>query len=430
MPASVVNRRLSSLRARLEPTLAATVTTTRAARAHTGPLLERMWRRARPVLDVVRPLGWTVAVVAVVGWLVGSTLGWVEAMTLASVAAALLVLAALFLVGRSALAVAVEVRPPRVTVGERAVGQLTATNAASTRLLPIRVDLVVGIAVAGFDISSLAPGDHQEELFQVGTERRGVIRVGPARVVRADPLGLFARVVSQSTAVDLYVHPRTVRVPGAGIGFLRDIEGGESADLSPSDLAFHSLREYVPGDDRRHVHWKTSARSGRLMVQQFVDTRRSHVLLVLDDEAVRYGGADDFEVAVSVVASIGVRAIADDQVRSVVVGGRFLPARSRGALLDALSEVGADGPIGSMERSAAVAARSTSEPSIVILVTGGTATVPELRTMARRFSIDARVAAVRVGSPEARIQMIENMLVLDLLDLADLPRVVNVAVRA
>jgi uncharacterized protein (DUF58 family) len=249
-------------------------------------------------------------------------------------------------------------------------------------------------------------------------------------VVRADPLGLFSRVVQQSTATELFVHPRTVRVPGAGAGFLRDLEGRESADMSPSDLAFHSLREYVPGDDRRHVHWKTSARSGRLMVQQFVDTRRSHVLIILDDELARYPEPTQFETAVSVVASIGVRSVMDDQVRTVVAGERVLPTRSRNTLLDALSAVEMLDRAGAGARNASVAGRAAADASIAVVVTGASMSIPEIRRMARRFTVDTRFVGIRVGAPAMGMQSIENIMVLDLVTLDDLPRIVNVAVGA
>ncbi len=400
------------------------------AREWVRPHASRVWRRSRPVLRTVRPLGWVVVAMAVLGWMVGTTLGWIEATTLGAVAGLLVLFCLAFLIGRSSLTVSIDLRPTRVTVGERAVGQITATNASATRLLPVRVDLVVGTATASFDIPSLGGGDHHDELFQVATERRGIIPVGPARVVRADPLGLFARVVQQSTATELYVHPKTLRVPGAGAGFLRDLEGRDSADMSASDLAFHSLREYVPGDDRRHVHWKTSARSGRLMVQQFVDTRRSHVLLVLDDETGRYPDPGHFETAVSVMASIGVQAVMDDQVRTMVAGQRSLRVRTRNTLLDALSGVELSDQPGALVRNVAVASRAAPDASLVVLVTGSETTVPEVRRTARRFSIDARVVSIRVGAAAADMQVIENLMVLDLPMLEDLPRVVNVAVSA
>ena len=392
------------------------------------PVLIAVWKRCLPVLRVVRPLGWVVVAIAVFSWLIGTVLGWIEATTVSAVAGILVLFCAAFLIGRSSLTVAIDLRPTRVTVGERAMGQITAANESTTRLLPIRIDLVVGNALASFDIPSLGGGDHHEELFQVATERRGVIPVGPARVVRADPLGLFARVVQQSTATELFVHPKTVRVPGAGAGFLRDLEGRESADMSPSDLAFHSLREYVPGDDRRHVHWKTSARSGRLMVQQFVDTRRSHVLVILDDDEGSYSDPAVFEVAVSVVASLGVRAVIDDQVRTVVATERALPTRTRTTLLDALSRVDMVGQPGALSRNAVVASRSAPDASIVVLVTGASTPIPVIRRLARRFTVDTRFVGIRVGASEAGMQAIENIMVLDLATLNDLPRTVSVAV--
>ena len=59
-----------------------------------------------------------------------------------------------------------------------------------------------------------------------------------------------------------------------------------------SDLAFHALREYQPGDDRRYIHWRSSAKAGRLLVRQFLDTRRSHLSIVVDADPDLYAGGE------------------------------------------------------------------------------------------------------------------------------------------
>src|SRR5699024_7558402 len=79
------------------------------------------------------------------------------------------------------------------------------------------------------------------------------------------------------------------------------------SDLSSSDIAFHALRDYAPGDDRRHVHWRTTARTGKLMVRQFEETRRSHVVVALDNLAEHYASDDEIELAVSAAASIAAQ---------------------------------------------------------------------------------------------------------------------------
>ena len=110
----------------------------------------------------------------------------------------------------------------------------------------------------------------------VPTDRRSVIPVGPPSAVRSDPLGLVRRDVVEQTTWSCSCTRRSS--PGlARPGLERDLEGQTTNDLSTSDVAFHTLRDYVPGDDRRHVHWRSTAKAGRLMVRQFVDTRRSHL---------------------------------------------------------------------------------------------------------------------------------------------------------
>ena len=74
-------------------------------------------------------------------------------------------------------------------------------------------------------------------------------------------------------------------------------------------MAFHRLREYVPGDDLRLVHWRSSARSGRLVVKHNVDTSQPFSVVLLD---VRPGGytAESFESAIDVAASVLVSSAA------------------------------------------------------------------------------------------------------------------------
>jgi len=45
---------------------------------------------------------------------------------------------------------------------------------------------------------------------------------------------------------------------------------------------FESLREWVPGDDLRHIDWKATAKRGKVITRQYEAERRQHVLLVLD----------------------------------------------------------------------------------------------------------------------------------------------------
>ena len=160
-----------------------------------------------------------------------------------------------------------------------------------------------------------------------------MIRVGPVRARRTDPLGLLRREATWGRPAELYVRPRMVTLDALGSGFLRDQEGAPLDEISLDDLAFHALREYVPGDDLRHVHWRSSARAGQLLVRQYHQTRRNHVTVLLDDSRSAYDGEEDFELAVSVAASLVLRAALDQCELTFVCGarGRERPRRRGGA---------------------------------------------------------------------------------------------------
>ena len=122
-------------------------------------------------------------------------------------------------------------------------------------------------------------------------------------------------------------------------GVIRDQEGIPSDEISMSDLAFHALREYVPGDELRHVHWRSSAKANKLQIRQYHDTRRSHLTVVVDDDSGSYGDPEDFETAVSVAASVAARADRDGLDLSMLCGEHAVTGRGLDAVLDACCRI-------------------------------------------------------------------------------------------
>ena len=109
-----------------------------------------------------------------------------------------------------------------------------------------------------------------------------------------------------------------------------------------TDEEFAALRSYEPGDDVRQVHWRTSARLGRLVVQQFEQPWQRRTTVVLDVRRTAHD-PESFERAVSAAASVVehtaeqgdlVRLVTTDGTDSGVVG-----AEVESQLLDELAAV-------------------------------------------------------------------------------------------
>jgi uncharacterized protein (DUF58 family) len=350
--------------------------------------------RVRDVARAISPAGRLVAALGVLAWLAGWQLGWQEAMWIAAACAVVFLLGVGFLLGATDLDVTVDVDPLRVTVGEPAGGALFVRNTGKRRMLPLRVELTVGRGAATFDVPSLSADAVHDELFVLPTSRRQIIPVGPATSVRGDPLGLTRRAIDWTEPVDLYVHPRIARLDNLGAGFLRDLEGQPTADLSANDVAFHTLREYVPGDDRRFIHWRTTARVGDLMVRQFVDTRRSHLAIVLDTRPSSYLDESEFELAISLAGSLGTRALRDDQEVSLSVGSGPLPATNGQQLLDSLAGIDWSHRHEDLV-SQSIRVTGTAGISIVTLLTGSALPLVDARRAIRRFDESVRGLVVR-----------------------------------
>jgi len=385
---------------------------------------------------VVTPLGWLVAAFVAVAWVAGRSLGWAELVLAAMLGAVVLVASVGLTAGRASARGEIALERDRVTAGASVGASLELTGTSRRRLLPLTVELPVGDGVRRFDLPASTQGTARREVFTIGTGRRGVIAVGPATTVRGDPFGLLRRAAPLAGMQELLVHPVTVPLRPLAGGLLRDLEGRTTDDVSMSDLAFHALRAYAPGDDRRHIHWRSSARALSadagadqagmvaggvdLLVRQFNDTRRSHLMIVVDGDPGAYARPDDVELAMSAGASVAIRAIRDETETTVVAADQLAASRLGRRALDAFARAGVTAaPLAELVASGL---RAAPDVTNALLVTGSAREFTELRRAAAWFPPEVMVVAVRVD-PAGRtaVSSAGALAVLDLAALGDLP---------
>ncbi len=388
-------------------------------------------RRSRTRLSGV---GWGAGLLGAAAAVAGVLLGWVELASAGAVGVAAVLVAVAMTWGRLPHDVRLDLADRRVRVGERAFGGVVVSAPSGRRTRAVRLELQVGAGRAELEVPALGPGEEHEELFAVPTDRRAVVTVGPVRAVRGDPLGIAVRHAVTTGSEELYVHPRVVMLTGADAGLLRDLEGGATRDLSDMDLAFHALRDYVVGDDRRSIHWRTTARRGELTVKQYEDTRRTQTAIALatDPRDYRHGEDDaELELAVSVVASVGVRVLSEEHPLEVLAGSGRVRTTARRPFLDDCSAI-ACGPEGTGSRLLGRrVAREAPDVTLAFLVTGSVVPDADLRAAARHVPEGTRtlvISCVPGAEVEVRTQRTLSLVRLGRLD--DLPRALRLAAAA
>jgi len=157
--------------------------------------------------------------------------------------------------------------------------------------------------------------ERRVELRRVGRHRfaggydlravpRGRYAFDTVRLTIEDPFGLARTSLEQGEPQALVVYPRLVeleRLFSEGGAHAQD--GRRLLLRRPTGYELHSVREHADGESLRMVHWRSTARRGRLMVKELEDAPRDEVAILLDGDA-RTGPGEGFEVAVRAAGSI------------------------------------------------------------------------------------------------------------------------------
>ncbi len=288
--------------------------------------------------------GWALLVVGVALAIGAATLHYAELDVLAAGCGVALVVAVVWRLGGPRLTIDRQLERDRVTVGDPARARVHVTNLTRRRVSSLVAVETYGSRRLPVELPRVAAGATAELAYDLPTERRGVVAVGPFVVRRADPLDLSERVQSDDHTPTLWIHPRVQAVAPLAAG-LRLTPEGQAETISPqATLAFHSLREYVIGDDLRQIHWRSTAHTGTLMVRHNLDASIPTAVVVLDTRARLYSD-ESFEVAVEIAASLVVAsARAHLPIRLVTTGGLVLDDHRAGerTFLDQLAGVDPD----------------------------------------------------------------------------------------
>jgi len=165
-----------------------------------------------------------------------------------------------------------------------------------------------GASMAEKTLPDLPPGQRITVEMELTPLRRGRLRFDCVCIYRPEPFGLLRTrhtfPLPKVRCVLPRCHPVSLLPPAGSRSYQNG--GVALANAVGESEEFLSLREFRHGDVPRNIHWRSSAKLGRLVVKEFQDEYFVRRTLVLDTFCVS-SRTEEFETAVSVAASLVIR---------------------------------------------------------------------------------------------------------------------------
>jgi uncharacterized protein (DUF58 family) len=299
-----------------------------------------------------------------------------------------------------------EVVPPRVPVGQVSEVRLHVKNMSAWPTTVLLLEDQLSYTLGGrprFVLDRVESNGAREVTYPIRSDVRGRYSLGPLSVRVSDPFGLCELTRTFTAADELIVTPVVHPLPEIGLGG-EWTGGGDTRSRSVASAGEDdaSTREYRHGDDLRKVHWKSTARTGELMVRREEQPWQSRSTMILDTRASAHHGdgpGSSFEWTVSAAASIGVHLThAGHSLRYLTDTGDDMAAYGASAermLLETLAIV--QRSKNHDLRGATTRLSSAGEGLLIAVV--GVMSVQETASLARTAQVAAGAIAVLVDAP-------------------------------
>lgn len=251
--------------------------------------------------------------------------------------------------------------------------------------------------VAGFSSSG-------KVRYEIRPQQRGVWHLGPLDIFVRDYFGLSQRRWREPATSSITVFPEIVDASlanggGAGHGSKEVMSGGVANHGTPDN----TVRAYRRGDDRRRVHWRSTARRGELMVRNQSKTTPLVAAIVLDIRTSSQPTPDEIQALerrISAAASAAVCLAGAGWQVDIVTGGPVIHTASGdeteiGQLLTGMAHIQAGGP--DAFQSALSSAREVQSASLSMLFVG-VVRAEDMRSL-RSYCIHATAGYAAIQTP-------------------------------
>jgi uncharacterized protein (DUF58 family) len=153
------------------------------------------------------------------------------------------------------------------------------------------------------------PHTHQTQSAEASFSRRGRYALNGVQLASRYPFGFLAKERTYSMTAECICYPEILPQEKV-VASVSDILGSTARFERGFGNDLYGIREYLPSDNGRHVHWKASAKTGSLKTREYAEEESQRIVLALD----RFGDTEDserFEQLVSFAASLAFYLIKD-----------------------------------------------------------------------------------------------------------------------
>jgi len=245
-----------------------------------------------------------------------------------------------------------------VAVGDPTDVMLAVHNQGPGRRFLFTVEDILpeGLTVAGPPgqlVTDLAPGATHTLSYQLIPQRRGVYQLRDIQLSAPDLLGMYEFSYRLQQPQELIVYPKPISLPPIWTPTsIRGVARTTTRRKSHQGTDLYGVREYVPGDDLRHIHWKVSAHANQLVVSEREEHRSLAATVILDlSRSIHTGDGNrsTLEYGVTLAASLLVQALTQHAPVQLIAEGQqdftvpfAVGGKSKKEFLEALARAQAD----------------------------------------------------------------------------------------
>ena len=136
---------------------------------------------------------------------------------------------------------------------------------------------------SGINEYSLLPGESEKLYTRMKCNYRGEYEVGIDSVEVTDYLYLFTIKYPLPSRLKVYVLPRVVPIDRLGIALTQeDVKNPTRYSNTAEEELDTEIRKYSPGDSRKRIHWKASARMKELISRKYQEIPKSEIAIFMD----------------------------------------------------------------------------------------------------------------------------------------------------